>query len=197
MNFFEEAALRLKQQLKVTEDKAVAKALGITSNAWTMRKRRGSFPETELYALAAKRPDLELDVGYVMTGKTKQQLAAAMRADFGPWLKRRRGEMSTKNFAAQLGLTEADLDALESQKRNPSSTELQRIVACIGADGLGEGDQHTITLELDGLEKVLIQNYRNSSPEAQEAMQILAAFHAQYAVRMAERTIPAPGSREE
>ena len=197
MNFFEEAALRLKQQLKVTEDKAVAQALGITSNAWTMRKRRGSFPETELYALAAKRPDLNLDVGYVMTGKTKQQLAAAMRADFGPWLKRRRGDTSPKDFAAQLGLTEEDLHALESQKRNPSSIELQRVVACMGADGLGEGDQHTTTLELDGLEKVLVQNYRNSSPEAQEALRILAAFHAQHAVRQAGRAIPVPGTDEE
>ena len=68
MNFFEEATLRLKQQLKVTEDKAVAGALGMTGNAWTMRKRRRNFPETELYALAAKRPDLGLDVHYVLTG---------------------------------------------------------------------------------------------------------------------------------
>jgi hypothetical protein len=68
VNFFDETTLRLKQQLKVTEDKQVAQALGLTGNAWTMRKRRGSFPEKELYALAAKRPELGLDVDLVLTG---------------------------------------------------------------------------------------------------------------------------------
>lgn len=68
MDFFDEAALRLKQQLKVTEDKQVAEALGLSGNAWTMRKRRGSFPEKELRALAQRRPDLGVDVEYVLTG---------------------------------------------------------------------------------------------------------------------------------
>ncbi|ASM76397.1 ci repressor [Vitreoscilla filiformis] len=75
MNFFEEATLRLKQQLKVTEDKQVAEALGLTSNAWTLRKRRFAFPKTELYALAAKRSDLKIDVAYVLTGITSEATA--------------------------------------------------------------------------------------------------------------------------
>ena len=70
MIFFEEALLRLKQQLKVTEDRHVAAALGMNGKAFTARKRRNSFPETELYALVAKRPDLHLDVHYVLTGIT-------------------------------------------------------------------------------------------------------------------------------
>lgn len=68
MNFFDAATLRLKQQLKVTENKQVAEALGMTGNAWTMRKRRGAFPEVELRALAQQRPELGIDVGYVLTG---------------------------------------------------------------------------------------------------------------------------------
>lgn len=68
MNFFEEATLRLKQQLQTSEDKQVAEALGMTGNAWTKRKTRDAFPENELYALAAKRPDLKIDVAYVLTG---------------------------------------------------------------------------------------------------------------------------------
>jgi hypothetical protein len=68
MNFFDEATLRLKQQLKVTEDKQAAEALGLTGNAWTMRKRRSAFPEKELRALAQQRPELGLDVEYVLTG---------------------------------------------------------------------------------------------------------------------------------
>lgn len=68
MNFFDEATLRLKQQLKVTENKQVAEALGMTGNAWTMRKRRGAFPDVEVRALAQQRPELEIDVEYVLTG---------------------------------------------------------------------------------------------------------------------------------
>ena len=70
MNFFDEAALRLKQQLKVKTDREVAKLLGLSPVAWVGRKKRGNFPETDLYALAAKRPDLCVDVDYVLTGIT-------------------------------------------------------------------------------------------------------------------------------
>lgn len=76
MNFFEEATLRLKQQLKVSEDQRVAEFFGMTGKAWTARKRREAFPEKELYALAAKRPDLDLDVAYVLTG---ERVAAGAR----------------------------------------------------------------------------------------------------------------------
>lgn len=69
MNFFEEATLRLKQQLRVIEDKQAAEALGMTGNAWTQRKRRGAFPEKELRALAQQRPELDIDVEYVLTGE--------------------------------------------------------------------------------------------------------------------------------
>lgn len=82
MDFFDEAALRLKQQLKFTEDKQVAEMLGMTGNAWTMRKRRRSFPEVELYALAAKRPDLKINVEYVLTGRTPQSMTEQGRDDY-------------------------------------------------------------------------------------------------------------------
>lgn len=82
MDFFDEAALRLKQQLKVTEDKQVAEMLGMTGNAWTMRKRRRSFPEVELYALAAKRPELKIDVKYVLTGRAPQPMTPQGRDDY-------------------------------------------------------------------------------------------------------------------
>lgn len=82
MDFFDEAALRLKQQLKVTEDKQAAEMLGMTGNAWTMRKRRRSFPEVELYALAAKRPELKINVEYVLTGRAPQPMTAQGRDDY-------------------------------------------------------------------------------------------------------------------
>lgn len=68
MNYFEEVTLRLKQQLKVTEDKEAAAVLGLSEGSWKMRKKRESFPEKELWALVAKQPDLKLDVGYILNG---------------------------------------------------------------------------------------------------------------------------------
>jgi hypothetical protein len=77
MNFFdfEKATLRLKQQLGVTQDKQVAALLNLTDATWKMRKKRGQFPETEIYALAAKRPNLCLDLDYILTGQTEEQKA--------------------------------------------------------------------------------------------------------------------------
>lgn len=68
MNFFAEATLRLKQQLKTTQDKEIALALGLSAQAWAGRKKRDNFPEKELRALAQRCPELGIDVGYVLTG---------------------------------------------------------------------------------------------------------------------------------
>lgn len=68
MNFFEEATLRLKQQLHITQDKDVASALGLSAQSWAGRKKREKFPEKELRALAQQRPDLGVDVEFVLTG---------------------------------------------------------------------------------------------------------------------------------
>lgn len=68
MTYFDEATLRLKQQLKVHLDKDVAELLGLSKRAWVGRKKSGNFPQTELFALSAKRPDLGIDVPYVITG---------------------------------------------------------------------------------------------------------------------------------
>ena len=73
MENFEEAALRLKQQLGVSQDKEVASHLGLSPRAWAGRKQSNSFPEKELRALAQQRPDLGLDVEYVLTGELLTQ----------------------------------------------------------------------------------------------------------------------------
>ena len=73
MENFEEAALRLKQELRVKADKDVAGALGLSPVAWVGRKKRGKFPEVELRALAQQRPELAIDVEYVLTGGTLTQ----------------------------------------------------------------------------------------------------------------------------
>lgn len=71
MSDFERALLRLKERLGVSSDKAVAELLGMGEKALNARKRRDSFPVEKVKALAADRPDLHLDVRYVMTGMTE------------------------------------------------------------------------------------------------------------------------------
>lgn len=68
---------RLKEAIGVTTDREVAEALGLSEKAFASRKRRGSFPETELYALVARRPELPIDTAYVLTGEKLPRHAAA------------------------------------------------------------------------------------------------------------------------
>lgn len=74
-NSFGTCLLRLKQQLGMHSDKDAGALLGLTDKAFSARKRRDSFPEKELHALANKRPDLKLDVNYVLNGVESAQLA--------------------------------------------------------------------------------------------------------------------------
>ena len=72
---FSEATLsRLKAALGKSKDKGAAELLGMGEKAFNARKTRGSFPEKELRALAQQRPEMGIDVDYVLTGRT---LAAA------------------------------------------------------------------------------------------------------------------------
>ena len=66
--FFDQQLSRLKKVLEVREDQEAATALGMTKAAFSARKTRGSVPEKELRALAQQRPELGIDVEYVLTG---------------------------------------------------------------------------------------------------------------------------------
>ena len=68
-SFFEQALLRFKAQLQVQSDKQVAEQLGMSPTAFNDRKKRDAFPADKIWALATKRPDLNLDVVYILTGK--------------------------------------------------------------------------------------------------------------------------------
>lgn len=74
MNDFDAALLRLKGQIGQTEDQAVASLLGLSKASFSDRKRRGSFPVEKLRALAQQRPDLNIDVDYVITGVAQAAL---------------------------------------------------------------------------------------------------------------------------
>jgi hypothetical protein len=68
MDSFKGKLIRLKNELNVETDKEVAEYLGMTNNAFTVRKSRNSFPEKELFALKAKCPELNLDMDYILLG---------------------------------------------------------------------------------------------------------------------------------
>lgn len=76
MDFFQETLLRLKSQLKMERDQEVAEVLGLTKSAFSERKKRGSFPEKEVLALAQKRPDLGLDLDFIFTGTSASSFEA-------------------------------------------------------------------------------------------------------------------------
>jgi hypothetical protein len=68
MNSFAEQLGRLKATLGVTEDQEVAAALGLSRAAFSERKRRGSFPVDKLKLLASAKPEVGIDVDYVLSG---------------------------------------------------------------------------------------------------------------------------------
>lgn len=82
VDFSKDALNRLKTVLRQTKDKEIAEALGMGEKAFNARKARNSFPEKELRALAQQRPELAIDVEYVLTGGrlSEQQRQAIERA---------------------------------------------------------------------------------------------------------------------
>lgn len=68
MDLFSDSLARLKHYLRVSKDQEVATALGLSKTAFSERKKRNAFPEKELHVLAQQRPDLGIDVTYVLTG---------------------------------------------------------------------------------------------------------------------------------
>lgn len=70
MKQFDQQLMRLKSMLGVTGDQDVAALLDMSKAALSDRKKRDSFPEEKLRALAHRRPDLPIDVEYVLKGET-------------------------------------------------------------------------------------------------------------------------------
>ncbi|MFQ1022754.1 helix-turn-helix domain-containing protein [Avibacterium paragallinarum] len=68
MKTFTDILNRLKTELSVTMDKDIAEFLGMTKSAFAERKRRDVFPEEALRLADLRRPDLKLNVEYILTG---------------------------------------------------------------------------------------------------------------------------------
>lgn len=121
MSDFEEALLRLKERLGVPSDKGVAELLGMGEKALNARKRRGSFPVDKLKALAADRPELRLDVKYVLTGQSDE-------------LERRLAAIGTANRVAEGVVDERARYAVQQRAFeaivSELSTDEQRLVHC-------------------------------------------------------------------
>lgn len=82
-NSFDAQIGRLKGALQLKEDQEVAELLGMGKAAFSARKTRGSFPADKLRALAQQRPDLNIDVDYVITGVAQAALEMIRAAQEG------------------------------------------------------------------------------------------------------------------
>jgi transcriptional regulator with XRE-family HTH domain len=92
VNLFSECLNRLKPMLRVSKDQEVAAALGLSKTAFSERKKRDSFPDRELRALARARPELNIDVDYVLTGVAQAALEIIDAAKAGTPLVKVRGD---------------------------------------------------------------------------------------------------------
>lgn len=130
MREFDQQLLRLKQALGVTEDQGVAEALGLSKAAFADRKRRDAFPTDKLRALAGDRPELLLDVKYVLTGvsdELERRLAAIGTAT--------RAASAVKEKPARYDIQQEVFDAIVGAL----SAEEQRLVHCYrNADARGK-----------------------------------------------------------
>lgn len=184
MNSFPDVLSRLKHLLRVSKDNEVALILGMTKTAFAERKRRGSFPDRELRQLAAERPDLEIDVDYVLNGATAKDTAARMLANFGPRLREVRGDQSPAKFAKLIGVSTADLAALEAGKRKPTTDEVMRLQKAHPerpVNWLLGGEAPQLDSPPSDLEVILLRNYRASDEQGRAALREQAAFYARIA----------------
>ena len=130
MREFDHQLLRLKQTLGETEDQAIAAALGMSKAALADRKKRDAFPVDKFKALAADRPELKLDVQYVLTGESNE-------------LDRRMYAIGT---ATRIASTVRDADSRAAVQNevfkalvDSLSEDEQRLVSCYrGADAQGK-----------------------------------------------------------
>ena len=124
MRVFDSQLLRLKQALGITEDQDVANVLGMSKAAFSARKSRGAFPDDKLKALASDRPELRLDVKYVLSGvsdELERRLSAvstASRIAGKVEGKRGRSEVQQAVFDALVGALTEDEQRLVHYFRN-------------------------------------------------------------------------------
>lgn len=173
--------LRLKERTGLVSDKEVAELLGMSDKAFAARKTRAAFPSDRLRALAEKRPDLGLDVGYVLNGLNAADVSA-MLAGFGGRLRELRGDMPAGEFAKGLGIDEGHLQRVESGTEMPSTRMIKEAITTHKAADpvwLLSGKRQKVAGELSLFEVVLVNNYRAADATGKGAISHLAAYFAQ------------------
>lgn len=174
---------RLKPLLRVSNDIEVATYLGLSKTAFGERKRRNAFPEDKLFALAAKRPELGIDVHYVLHGESAKETAAKMFLAFPGRVRDQRSDVPPAEFAARLGVSVEELAAVEAGQRKPSPDFHKRFVAAfpdMSPVYLSGGNEPTLDSPLTHAEVHLVRNYRQASDEGQAALRHHAAFFREY-----------------
>ena len=146
MDLFSDSLDRLKYSLRVSKDQEVAAALGMSKTAFSERKKRGSFPDKELRALAQQRPELNLDVDYVLTG-------VAARPDL---LGVKQAAMAAAERVGSRGLAGPNVDV--ALGRNP-----QALKAAAAAPDAAQAD-----------EQRLLAAFRSSDSAARAALLLVA-----------------------
>lgn len=176
---FRHRILRLKQCLNLATDKDVAESLGMSRTALAERKRRDSFPEDALRDLARRRPELHIDVDWVLTGRTRAQIQAAV-AGLPARLRELRAERSVKEMADLLDVPAETWRGAENGQVGPELPK--RIIQRMDVDPMWllAGEPQKIDGELSHVEVVLIQNYRNSSDEGRALLRQMAVACANY-----------------
>ncbi len=187
MDLFSDLLSRLKHELRTSKDQEIAAALGMSKTAFSERKKRNSFPEKELLALAAARPELGIDTQYVLTGRatrmafgTAKQIGTRLRNE------RQRINWSEADMAQHLGCALADYVALEQGLRATSTQEVMALREHDELDAdmvLGGASLKRPEWALEKNEAELLTNYRASSDEGRESLLTLSAFTAQYHAR--------------
>lgn len=141
MDSFEKILLRLKEQLGVQVDKEVATLLGMTPTAFNARKKRDSFPEDKLLALAARRPELLLDVSYVLTGRDHHKAAAERMATMAQVAARRVGHISGVDavLVEHTPLTRDEVELLELFRMAPLTLKAKAVELLSGGGSKSGG----------------------------------------------------------
>lgn len=193
-NIFSARVLRLKEQVQTHSDKDVARLLGLSDKAFSARKMRDSFPEKELLTLPALRPDLRIDVNYVLTGERSLANIKAKLATSGERVRRVRDEMamSVAAFASHLGVV-AKVVTLAEAGNSSSLNELLSPLATkcvISPMWLLSGELPVLDGDLSPFEVFVIERYRLLGPQQRTALRACAA--EQLAIDQAPAPPPLP-----
>lgn len=139
MDFFSDSLSRLKHELRVSKDGEVAVALGMTKTAFSERKKRGSFPEKELRALAEARP--EIDVHYVLTGEREYSQTESQ----DQFISRMQAINATGRIVDALPLPEREREGLKLCLTGDPVQDGRAIAEALQGASLAQGSKSALT----------------------------------------------------